>query len=79
MLLVISYRCELDPTTSARVRRCSSLVHSLVPWAGNDVFRQGMLFIKSANALLRVYSNLVGCSAEVSGGDSPVPGCVELE
>ena len=40
VLLVISYICELDPTTSARVRRCSSLVHSLVPWAGNDVFRQ---------------------------------------
>ena len=40
VLLVISYTCELDPTTSARVRRCSSLVHSLVPWAGNDVFRQ---------------------------------------
>ena len=39
VLLVISYTCELDPTTSARVRRCSSLVHSLVPWAGNDVFR----------------------------------------
>ena len=34
VLLVISLTCELDPTTSARVRRCSSLVHSLVPWAG---------------------------------------------
>ena len=42
VLLVISYTCELDPTTSARVRQCSSLVHSLVPWAGNDVFRQVM-------------------------------------
>ena len=39
VLLVFSYTCELDPTTSARVRRCSSLVHSLVPWAGNDMFR----------------------------------------
>ena len=38
VLLVISYTCELDPTTSARVRRCSSVIHSLVPWAGNDVF-----------------------------------------
>ena len=27
------------PDHIARVRRCSSLVHSLVPWAGNDVFR----------------------------------------
>ena len=35
----------LDPTTSARVRRCSSLVHSLVPWAGNDVFRQIAMFL----------------------------------
>ena len=35
VLLVISHThtCELDPTTSARVRRCSSLVYSLVPWA----------------------------------------------
>ena len=40
VLLVFTYTCELDLTTSARVRRCSSLVHSLVPWAGNDVFRQ---------------------------------------
>ena len=42
VLLVFSYTCELDPTTSARVWWCSSLVHSLVPWAGNDVFRQVM-------------------------------------
>ena len=40
VLLVISYTCELDLTTSARIRRCSSLVHSLIPWAGNDMFRQ---------------------------------------
>ena len=40
MSLVISYTCELDPTTSARVWRCSSLVHSLVSLGGNDVFRQ---------------------------------------
>ena len=51
VLLVISYRCELDPTTSARVRRCSSLVHSLVPWAGNDVFRQyPLLFVHSPHS-----------------------------
>ena len=38
VLPVISHTCELDLTKSAHVRRCSSLVHSLVPWAGNDVF-----------------------------------------
>ena len=40
VLLVFSYTCKLDLTTSACVWQCSSLVHSLVPWAGNDVFRQ---------------------------------------
>ena len=58
VLLVISYTCELDPTTSARVRRCSSLVHSLVPWAGNDVFRQkvdgGLMRQDLPNTIMRL-------------------------